>query len=97
VTFDRDAHRAWIDDDEIALTVSEHRLLAHLYDQRPRVVDRRSLLRALGRPDDADATRALDTMIKRLRRKLGAWGGCIRTVRAVGYRLVADDELIERN
>jgi two-component system, OmpR family, phosphate regulon response regulator PhoB len=93
VTFDRDAHRAWIDEEEIALTVSEHRLLAHLYDQRPRVVDRRALLRALGRPDDADATRALDTMIKRLRRKLGPSGACIRTVRAVGYRLAADDEL----
>jgi two-component system phosphate regulon response regulator PhoB len=87
VSFDREAHRVWIDEEEIALTVSELRLLAQLYDLRPRVLDRRALLRALGRPDDVDATRALDTMIKRLRRKLGPSGACIRTVRAVGYRL----------
>jgi two-component system phosphate regulon response regulator PhoB len=93
VEFDREAHRVWIDEEEISLTVSELRLLAHLYDQRPRVVDRRALLRALGRPDDVDATRALDTMVKRLRRKLGTEGAAIRTVRAIGYRLAAADEM----
>ena len=32
-------------------------------------------------------SRTLDTHVRRLREKLGAEGGCVETVRGVGYRI----------
>ena len=89
LTFDRHAHRVWVDGEEVALTVSELRLLLHLYDASPRVVARGALQRALGAVDPGEPSRALDAMVKRRRRKLGAAGPFVETVRSVGYRLAS--------
>lgn len=93
LSFDRLAHRVWVDGDELSLTVSELRLLLRLFDARPQVLAREALLRDLWQVEELGPTRALDTMVKRLRHKLGRAGGCIRTVRAIGYRLVGPDEI----
>jgi two-component system phosphate regulon response regulator PhoB len=105
LSFDRLAHRVWVDRvderidergvsrEEVTLTVSEFRLLLRLFDARPQVLTRESLLRDLWQVDEPTPTRALDTMVKRLRRKLGPAGVCIRTVRSIGYRLLGPDEI----
>ena len=97
LSFDRLAHRVWVDHDagreELTLTISEFRLLLRLFDARPHVLTRASLLRDLWQVEEATPTRALDTMVKRLRRKLGPAGSCIRTVRSIGYRLLGPDEM----
>jgi two-component system phosphate regulon response regulator PhoB len=90
---DRAAHRVWVDEAEIELTVIERKLLVTLYDRRNRVQSRSSLLSDVWSIDADVATRTVDTHVKRLRAKLGAAGDYVQTVRGVGYRFAsAPDE-----
>jgi two-component system phosphate regulon response regulator PhoB len=90
---DRAAHRVWVDDAEIDLTVIERKLLVTLYDRRNRVQSRSSLLSDVWSIDADVATRTVDTHVKRLRAKLGRAGDYVQTVRGVGYRFAsAPDE-----
>ncbi|MEV0248675.1 response regulator transcription factor [Nocardia sp. NPDC050712] len=82
---DLDERRVWRGDLEAQLTPLEFELLARLA-RRPRVVlARERLLEEVWDWADAAGTRAVDSHIKALRRKLGA--DLIRTVHGVGYAL----------
>jgi len=83
---DRGAHRAWVDDQEIALTPLEMRLLCTLYERRGRVQSRGTLLDDVWDASPENNTRTVDTHVKRLREKLGLAGAYVETVRGVGYR-----------
>ncbi|NKY58185.1 response regulator transcription factor [Nocardia flavorosea] len=82
---DADQRRVWRDGVEAQLTPLEFDLLARLA-QRPRaVLARERLLEEVWDWADAAGTRAVDSHIKALRRKLGA--DLIRTVHGIGYAL----------
>ena len=66
----------------VKLTATEFAILAALLDHPGRVLSRRQLLAAAGRPAAAD--RAADVYISQLRAKMGA-AAVIRTARGVGY------------
>jgi two-component system phosphate regulon response regulator PhoB len=83
---DRDAHRAWVDENEITLTALELRLLSTLLERRGRVQSRSALLDDVWGMSGEVTTRTVDTHVKRLREKLGPAGAYIETVRGVGYR-----------
>lgn len=83
------AHRAWVDEDEVALTVLEFRLLMTLHERRGRVQTRERLLEDVWGMQAAVTTRTVDTHVKRLRQKLGAAEDYVETVRGVGYRFAA--------
>ncbi|MGY2032507.1 response regulator [Nocardia gipuzkoensis] len=84
---DVDQRRVWRAEVEARLTPLEFELLARLA-RRPRtVLARERLLEDVWDWSDAAGTRAVDSHIKALRRKLGA--DLIRTVRGVGYALEA--------
>ncbi|MBF6222213.1 response regulator transcription factor [Nocardia abscessus] len=84
---DFDQRRVWRAEVEARLTPLEFELLARLA-RRPRtVLARERLLEDVWDWSDAAGTRAVDSHIKALRRKLGA--DLIRTVRGVGYALEA--------
>ncbi|MEV4237608.1 MULTISPECIES: response regulator transcription factor [unclassified Nocardia] len=84
---DVDQRRVWRADIEAQLTPLEFDLLVRLA-RRPRVVlARERLLEEVWNWADAAGTRAVDSHIKALRRKLGA--DVIRTVHGVGYALDA--------
>jgi two-component system phosphate regulon response regulator PhoB len=83
---DRDAHRAWVDDNEIALTALEFRLLHAFMSRRGRVQTREALLSDVWGIEADVTTRTVDTHVKRLREKLGEAGMYIETLRGVGYR-----------
>jgi two-component system phosphate regulon response regulator PhoB len=83
---DRNAHRAWVDGEEIALTPLEMKLLWTLYERRGRVQTRGTLLDQVWEASPENNTRTVDTHIKRLREKLGPAGAYIETVRGIGYR-----------
>ncbi|MFG3620955.1 response regulator [Nocardia sp. NPDC047654] len=84
---DVDQRRVWRAEVEALLTPLEFDLLARLA-RRPRMVlARERLLEDVWDWSDAAGTRAVDSHIKALRRKLGA--DLIRTVRGVGYALEA--------
>jgi two-component system phosphate regulon response regulator PhoB len=86
---DRQAHRAWVDDEELELTALEFKLLSLLYERRDRVQSRTVLLDVVWEIRADVTTRTVDTHAKRLREKLGAARDYIETVRGVGYRFVA--------
>ncbi len=83
---DRDAHRVWVDEAEVALTSLEFKLLVTLYDRRNRVQSRSTLLNDIWGIEADITTRTVDTHVKRLREKIGAAGRYVETVRGVGYR-----------
>jgi two-component system phosphate regulon response regulator PhoB len=70
----------------ISLTSSEFRIL-HLLARRPGwVFSRQQILEAVSGHDANATDRAVDVHIVSLRRKLGAHGDMIETIRGVGYR-----------
>ncbi|MDP5305757.1 response regulator transcription factor [Paracoccus spongiarum] len=78
--------QATLDGVPVALSPLEFRLIAHLAAHRDRVVPATELLEHLYGDDDAREANALEAVIARLRRKLGA--GVIATRRGFGYMLV---------
>ena len=83
---DRDAHRVWVDGEEVTLTALELRLLSTLLERRGRVQSRPALLDDVWGMSGEVTTRTVDTHVKRLREKLASAGPYIETVRGVGYR-----------
>lgn len=87
---DPDAHRVWVEGEEIPLTATEFRLLTTLMSRRGRVQTREHLLTTVWGLRGDTATRTVDTHVKRLRAKLGRAGDYITTLRGVGYRFEED-------
>jgi DNA-binding response OmpR family regulator len=73
-----------VDGRQVSLTATEFAILAVMTDHRGRVLSRRQLLAAAGRPGAGD--RAADVYVAQLRAKIGTTG-VIRTVRGAGYVL----------
>ncbi len=69
------------------VTAAELRLLVTLARDPGRVRTRSELLAALGGLDRGTDERTVDAHVKNLRRKLGACGPALESVRGVGYRL----------
>ncbi|HHW50093.1 MAG TPA: winged helix-turn-helix transcriptional regulator [Pseudoclavibacter sp.] len=88
VVVDLSRNTVSIDGAVIALTYKELRLLQHLIVNEGRTVERAELIANLWSNDDQDVPneRTIDVHIRRLRSKLGAFEGIIRTVRGIGYR-----------
>lgn len=85
IAMDFSAHRVWVDEVEIALTLTEFKILAELLKQSGQVLTREKLReRALGNLNVTDRT--IDVHMASLRKKLGETGNRIETVRGVGYR-----------
>lgn len=87
------AHRATVDGVEVPLSALEFKLLATLYQRRNRVQSRREILAEVWGTAEGVSLRTVDACIKRLRQKLGSAGVYVQTVRGVGYRFIASDEL----
>ena len=85
---DAEAHRVWVQGQEVVLTALEFRLVSMLLDRKGRVQSRDSLLEEVWQMPAELTTRTVDTHVKRLRQKLGAAGDYIQTVRGVGYRFI---------
>jgi two-component system phosphate regulon response regulator PhoB len=92
LTIDRAAHRAFVNDQEIALTQLEFRLLTTLLDRKNRTQSREMLLTDVWQLNASIETRTVDTHVKRLREKLGSAANYIRTVRGVGYRFASSPD-----
>ena len=86
IEVDLSTYLARCGDDEVALTPSELHILAHLAKEPGVVRGRAELLAVLGDDRFADL-RTVDAHVKNLRRKLGACGEQLETVRGVGYRV----------
>jgi two-component system phosphate regulon response regulator PhoB len=79
-------HELRIDGAPTDLTVSEFKLLHFLARQEGWVFTRSQLVDAVHGADYAVTERSIDVVVVGLRRKMGATGKLIETVRGVGYR-----------
>jgi DNA-binding response OmpR family regulator len=94
VGIDLDGRRVFVGNSEVQLSPKEFELLRLLLENAGRIVSRRELLDACWCEGHANATKTLETHIRRLRRKLGTHPGpsVIRTVRGRGYIFDIDAE-----
>jgi two-component system, OmpR family, phosphate regulon response regulator PhoB len=87
VRLDREAHRVFVEDQEIDLTALEFKLLETFMTRVGRVQTREQLLRDVWEMAGDLQTRTVDTHVKRLREKLASGRDLIETVRGLGYRM----------
>jgi two-component system phosphate regulon response regulator PhoB len=86
VSIDRVKHKATAEGRAMDLTPTEFRLLECLLRQPGRAFSRAQLMDAAIEEGAIVLERTIDVHVKSLRRKLGAQGDLIETVRGVGYR-----------
>jgi two-component system phosphate regulon response regulator PhoB len=89
LAIDTDAHRVWVDGEEVAMARFEMKLLGALIAGDGRVLSRENLLDTVWGPEAAVLDRTVDVTMLRLRRKLGPAAEHLEAVRGVGYRFVA--------
>lgn len=87
LTVDAGAVTASCGGEPLDVTLAEVKLLAALARTPGQVRNRAELLAVLGGLDKGTDERAVDAHVKNLRRKLGACGEQLETVRGAGYRL----------
>ena len=81
-------------DEEIKLTATEYKLLAHLASNHGRVLTHQSILTHVWGPADADHTEYLRVYMRQLRKKLESdpeQPQVILTEPGIGYRFIADE------
>jgi two-component system phosphate regulon response regulator PhoB len=84
---DPEAHRCFVDGQEVELTALEFKLLSTFLSRLGRVQTREQLLSDVWEMTGDLQTRTVDTHVKRLREKLGSGRELIETVRGIGYRM----------
>lgn len=80
-------HRVTIDGAELALRPLEYKLLAIFIEHPGKVYSRTDLLSEVWGISPETNTRTVDTHVRRLRERLGAYSEAIETVHGFGYRL----------
>ena len=78
-------HQVWIDKEELKLTHKEFLLLEYFIKNKNHLLSREQILNALWGYDYYGDGRAVDTYVKKLRKKLGSYQKYIHTVFKVGY------------
>lgn len=86
LSLDPEARAVTADGTPVTLTYKEFELLRRFLSRPGVVFTRDQLLSDVWGIDYAGETRTVDVHIRTLRQKLGPYGGCIQTVRQVGYR-----------
>jgi len=86
IVVDRQRHEALLDGEPLALTATEFKLLSLMVSRPGRVFSRQQIIEAIHGGLAAVTDRSVDVQMVALRRKLGAHGEYIETVRGVGYR-----------
>jgi two-component system alkaline phosphatase synthesis response regulator PhoP len=87
IVIDSGRHAVLVDGSPVELSATEFRVLTVLAGKPGRVFTREQILDAVHGDSYAITNRAVDVQIVGLRRRLGAAGQYVETVRGVGYRL----------
>jgi len=80
------AMRLDIDKKEVILSPKEYEMLIYFINNGNQALSREQILNRIWGYDFEGDDRTVDTVVKRLRKKLGSEGDRINTVRGVGYR-----------
>jgi two-component system, OmpR family, phosphate regulon response regulator PhoB len=83
---DPTAHKVSVDEEDLDLTATEFKLLVELIRNKGKVQTRDQLLDKVWGYQFEGYARTVDTHVRRLRQKLGAYSERVETVRGIGYR-----------
>lgn len=89
LTIDTAARRVLVESVDITFSPKEYDCLMYFVDNPNQALSREQILNRVWGFDYFGDDRTVDTVIKRLRKKLGSEGDRIQTVRGVGYRFEA--------
>lgn len=89
---DPERHKAWIDERELGLTVTEFRILLLLAKNPGRIFSRSQILSDARGELAAAFDRSVDAHVRTIRKKLGEERNLIETVRSIGYRFAEEPE-----
>ena len=87
---DRRAHKVFVSDEEVSLTLKEYEMLLLLMEHSGAAFTREQLLERIWDFTYDGGTRTVDVHVQTLRTKLGTCSHLIETVRGVGYRFGGD-------
>ncbi|HOO44562.1 MAG TPA: response regulator transcription factor, partial [Bacillota bacterium] len=94
IRMDLAAREVFIEDEKVTLTPKEYELLKFFIDNKGIALSRDKILNAVWNYDYFGDLRTVDTHIKQLRSKLGKYAYYVSTVRSIGYRLDAENEIL---
>ncbi len=95
VEADLATHQITVAGEPVKTTLTEFRLLVALMRARGKTLSRYDLMSRVMGPGVMVTTRTIDVHVAAIRKKLGACGAMIRTVRGVGYRMTDEPETAE--
>ena len=83
----KEERKVFIDGDEVIATYKEFDTLLLMMENCNKVFTREKLLERVWGYEFEGSTRAVDILIQRLRKKLGIYAECLKTIYGVGYKL----------
>ncbi|MBN2221850.1 MAG: response regulator transcription factor [Vallitaleaceae bacterium] len=86
IHIDTAAMRVDVSSDEVVLSPKEYELLLYFINNANQALSREQILTRIWGYDFEGDDRTVDTVVKRLRKKLGEEGERINTIRGIGYR-----------
>lgn len=86
IEIDKAAHLVKIDGEEIDLSFKEFELLSYFVENKGIALSREKILNNVWNYDYFGDARTIDTHVKKLRKKMGEKGDCIRTIWGMGYK-----------
>ena len=92
LSIDSTRYKVLVEEKEVSLTSTEFKLLHFLASHCGRVFTRYQIVDAVHGSDYPVTDRSVDVQIAGLRKKLGASGECIETVRGIGYRFKEEEK-----
>ncbi len=96
LTIDLARKRIYLNGEQTDATNKEFDLLAHLLENRDRIVTRQEIVEAIWNGDETDAPneRTIDVHVRRLRAKIAGFEDVIRTIRGVGYQYNENPDVV---
>ena len=91
IVLDKTAHEVTIDGKSVELSFKEFELLEYFMDNQGIALSREKILNSVWNYDYFGDARTIDTHVKKLRSKLGSYGGYIKTVWGIGYKFEAEE------
>lgn len=91
IELDKTAHVVKIDGTEIDLSFKEFELLEYFIDNKGIALSREKILNNVWNYDYFGDARTIDTHVKKLRKKLGDKGDCIKTIWGMGYKFETEE------
>ena len=96
IEIDKAAHMVKIDGEEIELSFKEFELLSYFVENKGIALSREKILNNVWNYDYFGDARTIDTHVKKLRKKMGEKGDCIKTIWGMGYKFEVNSTLSEK-